>query len=130
MKKFLIIALASVMVCAALSGCAKTTRGNQNLSGVSVAEIQERIKEGVTTKAQIKEWLGDPEHITKDRKNKEETWVYTYYDFEAQQRITSYIPYVSLFLGGTDTREEMRELSITFNPKGIVEIYSFGTADH
>lgn len=130
MKKFLIIALASVMVCAALSGCAKTTRGNQNLSGVSVAEIQERIKEGVTTKAQIKEWLGDPETIRKDKKEKEETWIYSYYDFESQQRVASFMPYVSLFFGGTDTREEMRHLDITFNPKGIVESYTFGTADH
>ena len=118
-------------ICLALSisaiGCTKQTSGNQNLSGVSVTEIQDRIIEGKTTKAEVKEWLGEPSGITKD-KDGNEVWNYSFSNFESQVRAETFIPIVGGLLGGSDTKQENRMLGITFK-RGVVYSYTFETSN-
>lgn len=118
-------------VCLVLSisamGCTKQTSGNQNLSGVSVTEIQDRIIEGKTTKAEIKEWLGEPSGISKD-KDGNEVWNYSFNNFESKVRAESFIPIIGGLIGGSDSKHENRMLHITFK-KGVVYSYMFETAN-
>ena len=111
--------------CLALSfcicGCSKQTSGNQNLSGVSVTEIQDRIKEGKTTKQEIKEWLGEPSGISKD-KDGNEVWRYSFSNYESKVRATTFIPVVGAFLGGADNKHEGRLLIIVFKNERVLSI--------
>ena len=117
--------------CLALSfcvcGCSKQTRGNQNLSGVSVTEIQDRIKEGKTTKHEVKEWLGEPSGISKD-KDGNEVWRYSFGNYESKIRATTFIPVVGGLLGGVDTKMESRILTIVFKNERVLS-FSFDTAN-
>lgn len=119
--------LFSVCLVLSATGCSKQTSGNQNLSGVSVTEIQDRIIEGKTTKAEIKEWLGEPSGITKD-KDGNEVWSYNFSNYESKMRAETFIPVIGGFIGGVDSKHENRMLGITFK-NGVVYRYSFETAN-
>lgn len=94
---------------------------------MSVTEIQDRIIEGKTTKAEVKEWLGEPSGITKD-KDGNEVWNYSFSNFESQVRAETFIPIVGGLLGGSDTKQENRMLGITFK-RGVVYSYTFETSN-
>lgn len=117
------IYIVCVLFIFSISGCSKMTAGNQNLSGVSVTEIQERIKEGKTTKKEVHAWLGEPSSINKD-KDGNEVWGFSFMNHETAVRPTSFIPIIGGLVGGVDTKNEFRMLHITFQ-NNIVSSYHF-----
>lgn len=130
MKKFTTGMLCACLILSfAASGCSKHSSGNENLSGISVSEIQERIKEGKTTKKQVRDWLGDPSNIHKDKSGGYEVWTYEYTNQESQTRLTSFIPVVGGLIGGKDQKFESRRLGVTFRGN-VVDSYTFNTIDN
>lgn len=98
-----------------LSGCSSTigNKGTQDQLAI------EQIKPGVTTKAEVKELVGEPSYVTFF--GTEETW--SFIVSEAQVRAATFIPIVGLFAGGSDF--ETHTLTIQF--KGdVVQRYAKG----
>jgi outer membrane protein assembly factor BamE (lipoprotein component of BamABCDE complex) len=76
----------------------------------------DQIQKGVTTKAQVREWLGEPEQVTKSDSG-DETWMYSYLHSSAKAQ--NFIPYVGLFVGGSNT--ENQNTVVVFGSDGIVK---------
>ncbi|OMQ24390.1 hypothetical protein BMI79_06005 [Serratia oryzae] len=113
MKKiFAVVLLASL-----LTGCASSA-GNENLHKETQASIKSKIKEGVTTKAEVKGILGSPDNVSfTDKKN--EIWKYEY--VEATVAGESYIPFYGLFHNGM--KGTQKDLAVIFNGD-VVEKYT------
>ena len=80
-----------------------------------------QIKKGVTTRAEVEALLGQPSHVTIVGNGKR-IMFYTYSEVKANT--ASYIPYASIFAGGTKNRQQM--LQIMLNENNVVEDYEFG----
>ncbi|MGE9985612.1 hypothetical protein [Desulfovibrio sp. SGI.169] len=126
MKKLVLVSL-MVMICFSVIGCMKIQRGNEKLSGVSVTEIQDRIKEGRTTKGEIEEWLGPPSTIGKER-NGNEYWAYEFMKAESNLKATTFIPVVGGLVGGSESSSENAMLHIEFSSGGVVKSYKYTTS--
>lgn len=94
-----------------LSGCA--TIGTKQ---ITKREIVSQIKEGKSTKADVKALLGEPSNISFTDAG-EEDWSYCY--SRATTRPATFIPIIGIFTGGADT--ETHTLTIRFTKEGIVE---------
>ncbi|MCC3749691.1 hypothetical protein LLQ46_22800 [Rouxiella badensis] len=112
MKRLIAVALGVVV----LSGCASS--GNMALQKESETSIQAKIKEGVTTKAQVKSNFGSPDTVNFTDGGKE-IWKYGF----AKLRIngTTFIPFYGMFHNGTHGTK--KELTILFNGD-VVEKYN------
>lgn len=129
MKKIMVCCLCLALAFPfTLMGCAKGGGGNQKLAGTSSSEIQDRLVEGRTTKAEVREWLGEPGGISKN-KNGTESWRYDLTNHESKVKATSFIPYIGGIIGGSESKVEHRWLTINFN-KGVVTDYSFDSRDY
>lgn len=129
MKKICVYALCLAMLASfSLLGCAKGGGGNQKLAGTSTSEIQDRLVEGRSTKAEVREWLGEPSGISKN-KNGTETWRYDLINHESKVKASSFIPYIGGIVGGHETKSEHRQLTINFK-NGVVTDYSFDSHDY
>ena len=99
MKKVVCAVLAAI----ALSGCASS--GNSHLKKETEASIQQKIKNGVTTKAQIKSMLGSPDSVSFTDGGKE-IWKYTHAKMKVSGK--SFIPFYGLFHNGANgTKKEL-----------------------
>ena len=127
MKNLIRLVCIIALLCNLAACGAGSKGGTQNLKGTSVSEMEKRFKVGVTTKADVEQWLGAPTGIEKG--NGGDTWKYKLESRESSVRPESFIPYVGAFVGGVDTKEESRELKIKFNKKGVLESYSFDSLD-
>lgn len=129
MKKFTVFCLSIALACTfSLMGCAKGGGGNQRLAGTSTSEITDRLVEGRTTKAEVREWLGEPNGISKN-KNGTESWRYNLTNNEARVKASSFIPYIGGIVGGSEHKSETRTLTINFK-NGVVTDYSFDSFDY
>lgn len=129
MRKFFALGLSLMMIASfSLMGCAKGGGGNQKLAGTSTSEIQDRLQEGRTTKAEVKEWLGEPGGISKN-KDGTESWRYDLTNHESKVKATTFIPYIGGLIGGTEGKVEHRWLTINFK-NGVVTDYSFDSRDY
>lgn len=129
MNKCVVYGLCLVMsLSLCLAGCMKGGGGNQRLAGASTSEIQDRLVEGKTTKAEVREWLGEPGGISKS-KDGTESWRYNLTNHEAQVKATTFIPYIGGLIGGHEAKSEHRWLTINFK-NGIVTDYSFDSRDY
>ena len=126
MKKLVLVSL-MVMICFSVIGCMKIQRGNEKLSGVSVTEIQDRIKEGRTTKGEIEEWLGPPSTIGKER-NGNEYCANEIMKAESNLKATTFIPVVGGLVGGSESSSENAMLHIEFSSGGVVKSYKYTTS--
>lgn len=100
-----------VLVVLLLAGCA--TVGNKQITN---DELVSKIKIGITTKAEVKQTLGEPTKVT-FTDNNEEIWDYIY--ARSQMRAASLIPVVGIFAGGADINNQT--LTIRFNKDGLVK---------
>ncbi|MHA7846523.1 hypothetical protein [Serratia sp. D1N4] len=108
---------AAVLLASLLTGCVSSA-GNENLHKETQTSIKSKIKEGVTTKTEIKGMLGTPDNVSfTDSKN--EIWIYEY--VEATVTGESYIPFYGLFHNGM--KGTQKDLTITFNGD-VVEKYT------
>jgi outer membrane protein assembly factor BamE (lipoprotein component of BamABCDE complex) len=92
-------------------GCA--SMGNPKVADFNPAT---QIEYGKTTKAQIKEMLGEPNGMKYGADGKE-TWIFVY--AEGQARPATFIPIVGLFAGGTDG--SAKKLIFAFDEKGVLQ---------
>lgn len=113
MKKIFAVVLPVLL----LAGCASSS-GNENLHKETQTSIKSKIKEGVTTKAQIKGMFGSSDNVS-FTENRNEIWKYEY--VEATVTGESYIPFYGLFHNGM--KGTQKDLTIVFNGD-VVEKYS------
>ena len=116
-KKFLSGALASILILS-LSGCAVKT-GNDKLQEVTNENIDGVIKNGVSTKTEIKSKLGGPGKID-FLNNGLEKWEYDH-ALKVEKGI-NYVPVVNWFVKGTnDTKKSL----VIFFDGDIVKTHTF-----
>jgi outer membrane protein assembly factor BamE (lipoprotein component of BamABCDE complex) len=99
MKKIVVAAMVAVL----LAGCASS--GNKKLQKETEVSMQNKIKEGVTTKAEVKLAFGSPDGVTfTDGGN--EVWKYAF----ARAKVSgkAFIPFYGLFNNTvTGTKKEL-----------------------
>lgn len=78
----------------------------------------DQIRIGETTRDQVLKSMGSPDQIA--RHGNGDT-VFTYMYVHSQVKAATLIPYVGMFVGGTDTQQQ--SVSVTFGPNGIVKDY-------
>ncbi|HBL7239214.1 TPA: hypothetical protein LS257_001836 [Serratia liquefaciens] len=108
--------VAAAMVAFLLAGCASS--GNKKLQQETEVSMQGKIKEGVTTKAQLKTMLGSPDNVSFTDSGKE-IWKYVHAKVKVSGK--SFIPFYGLFHNGTNGTK--KELTILFNGD-VVEKYT------
>ena len=109
MKKILILVTSLLIV----SGCA-TTSGNENVNA-KFNFIKSEIKEGSTTKNQVRQSLGNPSS-TSLTENGFEIWKYNY--ARAVPQADAYIPFAR-FVSSTVTVSS-KEVTILFDKNDVV----------
>lgn len=109
-KVFSVLLSLSMIGMLFLSGCTYAVGNKQVANDDAVTQI----KIGKSTKSDVTKLMGEPSKVSFT--DKEEIWDYNY--TKSQVRATSFIPYVGVFAGGTDT--EMHTLTLTFNDRGVV----------
>lgn len=107
---------AAAMVAFLLAGCASS--GNKQLQKETEVSMQSKIKEGVTTKSQLKTLLGSPDGVSFTDGGKE-IWKYVHAKVKVSGK--SFIPFYGLFHNGTSGTK--KELTVLFNGD-VVEKYS------
>lgn len=107
---------AAAMVAFLLAGCASS--GNKQLQKETEVSMQSKIKEGVTTKSQLKTLLGSPDNVSFTDGGKE-IWKYVHAKVKVSGK--SFIPFYGLFHNGTNGTK--KELTVLFNGD-VVEKYS------
>lgn len=112
MKKIAVAALVAFL----LAGCASS--GNKKLQKETEVSMQSKIKEGVTTKAQLKTMLGSPDSVSFTDGGKE-IWKYVHAKVKVSGK--TFIPFYGLFHNGTNGTK--KELTILFNGD-VVEKYT------
>ncbi|MBF8103877.1 hypothetical protein I1A46_01895 [Serratia liquefaciens] len=112
MKKIVVAAMVAFL----LAGCASS--GNKNLQKETEVSMQSKIKEGVTTKAQLKTMLGSPDSVSFTDGGKE-IWKYVHAKVKVSGK--TFIPFYGLFHNGTNGTK--KELTILFNGD-VVEKYT------
>ncbi|MGB7799801.1 hypothetical protein [Buttiauxella sp.] len=112
MKKLLVASMVAML----LVGCASS--GNKRLQKETESSMQSKIKEGSTTKAQIKTMLGSPENVSFTDGGKE-IWKYAFAKVKVDGK--TFIPFYGLFHNGTSGTK--KELTILFKDD-IVEKYT------
>lgn len=112
MKKMVVAAMVAFL----LVGCASS--GNKKLQKETEVSMQSKIKEGVTTKAQLKTMLGSPDSVSFTDGGKE-IWKYVHAKVKVSGK--TFIPFYGLFHNGTNGTK--KELTILFNGD-VVEKYT------
>lgn len=113
MKKVL-IGLVFVFCALVLSSC--INKGRVGTEEIADKKIILQIKEGKSSKTEVKTLLGKPAHVSFTDLGEEE-WLYSYGTVAIDP--VSFIPIVGLFLGGTDV--EGHSLTVRFTKEGIVK---------
>ena len=105
---------AAGLVAFLLAGCA--TSGNTLLQNETETSVQNKIKDGVTTKAQIKGMFGSPDTVSFTDGGKE-IWKYSFAKVKVSGK--SFIPFYGLFHNGTTGTK--KELTILFDGDKVQE---------
>lgn len=101
--KTIISALAIAASCVSLTACGSTSIAHESYESVAA-----KFTTGKSTKSDVRARLGDPKQVAKDGKN--EVWSYVY---------TSPGTFVGL--------GEIKELVMTFNPRGVLISQEMGS---
>jgi outer membrane protein assembly factor BamE (lipoprotein component of BamABCDE complex) len=78
----------------------------------------DKIEKGITTRDQVINLIGSPDRITRTG-NGDTIYMYNYMRIAAKP--ASFIPYVGLFVGGSNLQHQM--YMVTFGPDGVVKDY-------
>ena len=120
MKKILLLGSSAVLVASLITGCAVKT-GNDKLQEVTNENIDSVIKNGVSTKTEVKSKLGGPGKID-FLNNGLEKWEYDH-TLKVEKGV-NYVPIVNWFVKGTD--DTKKSLVILFDGD-IVKTHTFST---
>ncbi len=108
MKKIIVAAMMATL----LAGCASS--GNGKLKNETEVSMQSKLKEGITTKTQVKDMLGSPDNVSFTDGGKE-IWKYSFAKVKVDG--TSFIPLYGLFHNGTNGTK--KELTVLFKDDTI-----------
>lgn len=97
-----------MVLCFSMLGC--VSAGNKHLKNESETSVQTKIKEGKTTKAQVKQMFGSPDSVN-FTDNGKEVWKYTFAKMKVSGK--SFIPFYGLFHNGASGTK--KELTILFD---------------
>ena len=122
MKRFLLLGTTTVLVASLITGCAVKT-GNDKLQEVTNENIDSVIKNGVSTKTEVKSKLGGPGKID-FLNNGLEKWEYDH-TLKVEKGV-NYVPVVNWFVKGTD--DTKKSLVILFDGD-IVKTHTFSTVN-
>ena len=118
MKRFLLLGSTTVLVASLITGCAVKT-GNDKLQEVTNENIDSVIKNGVSTKTEVKSKLGGPGRVD-FLNNGREKWEYDH-TLKVEKGV-NYVPVVNWFVKGTD--DTKKSLVILFDGD-IVKTHTF-----
>lgn len=108
MKNFLLLGSSAVLVASLITGCAVKT-GNDKLQEVTNENIDSVIKNGVSTKTEVKSKLGGPGRVD-FLNNGLEKWEYDH-TLKVEKGV-NYVPIVNWFVKGTDNTKKKFSYSI------------------
>lgn len=120
MKRFLLVGSTAALVASLITGCAVKT-GNDKLQEVTNENIDSVIKNGVSTKTEVKSKLGGPGRVD-FLNNGLEKWEYDH-TLKVEKGV-NYVPIVNWFVKGTDNTK--KSLVILFDGD-IVKTHTFST---
>lgn len=120
MKKFALVG--SLVAVALITGCASA--GNETLRNQSEATVAAALKEGKSTKADVRAAFGSPMK-TNFTDGGKEIWNYEFNNVSADA--ISYIPIVNLF--GASASGTKKELVVLFGKNDVVERFSMSESD-
>jgi outer membrane protein assembly factor BamE (lipoprotein component of BamABCDE complex) len=110
----------TLLGCVLLLLHACTTSGNPSIKDETEASINDKIRQGVTSKDEVTAMLGDP--LEADFINDgQEVWTYELSRITPLAR--NYIPYVNVLSSGSDAVEQ--KLTILFDENDIVEDFNW-----
>jgi len=116
--------LTAIVFSIALTGCATSHSGKE-----FDASRVDRIENGETTKSDIVQWFGQPNgrgtHPAPEG-GQYETYTYSY--AEANVKAESFIPFVGMFLGGSES--ESKVLTVYFDDSDQVAQHHFRTQEN
>ena len=109
-------AVVAVFAAVVLASCASA--GNEQLKDATKANVQERLKKGMT-QAEVRQIYGDPA-TTSFTDSGQVIWKYAFE--KAQARPVNFIPVVGLLAGGADGTK--KELTILFDKNDRLQKHS------
>lgn len=115
MKKAISMGLIALTL--AITGCASV--GNERIRNISQEDLSSKIVKGVTTKAQVREYLGAAD-FTSFTDSGNEIWRYAH--VKATAKPINFVPIVSVFASGSN--EEKKEIVFFFDKNGVVQNYT------
>ncbi|PVY76865.1 outer membrane protein assembly factor BamE (lipoprotein component of BamABCDE complex) [Tamilnaduibacter salinus] len=118
-----ITTLTALALATFLTGCA-TFQSGQEFDSSKV----DQIETGETTQAQIEQWFGTPQGTGVHSVDGELLEQYTYLYSESQVKAESYIPFIGIFLGGSEG--ETKTLTIHFDDEDKVFEHHMSTSRH
>ena len=122
MKKISLIASSLVLGTVLFTGCAVKT-GNDRIENVTQDNILNMIKDGKSTKADVRKAFGEPRNIG-FMDNGLEKW--EYHHSRSVQKGVNYVPVVNLFVKGTD--DTKKTLIVLFDGN-VVKTHSFSSSE-
>jgi outer membrane protein assembly factor BamE (lipoprotein component of BamABCDE complex) len=106
----IVFLLGATIICS--PGCATVGRK------IDVSAV-DRIQKGKTTRQEVLNWLGSPDHVRRDGDG---IVTYSYMYVRSEVKGESFIPYAGVFVGGSET--ESQSVTVTFGPDGIVKDFT------
>lgn len=122
MKRIITFGLAVSVAGVLLTGCAVKT-GNEKLQEATQTSVQEMIKNGTTTKAEVKNKLGEPTNVDFMDSGLEK-WEYNH--TRKVEKGINYVPVVNWFVRGTN--DTKKTLVVLFEGD-IVKNHTFSSSE-
>lgn len=122
MRKISLIATSLVLGTVLFSGCAVKS-GNDKLQDVTKESVTDMIKNGTTTKSEVRSKLGEPTNID-FMENGLEKWEYNH--TRKVDKGINYVPVVNWFVKGTNDTKKI--LVVLFDGE-VVKNHSFSSSE-
>lgn len=107
---------------ALISGCATT--GTTTIANENQQTVEQKIKIGKTTKAEVKTMYGEPTNVATG--NGFENWTYSFSQSKTDPKM--YIPLVGIFMAKDSIKANT--LYVSFDKKGVVNDYRFSAQNN
>ena len=107
-----------------LGGCASTGAGNEVLRNETEQGVQSKLKEGKSTKQDVRKLFGSPLK-TSFTDSGLEIWTYEFKNISADA--VAYIPIVNMF--GATASGTKKELEVLFDRQGTVTRFSMAVSE-
>lgn len=117
--RFYLQAVLVLSIAGLVAGCASSSYGRK-IDGSKVS----LIKKGVTTKTEVEQLLGPPDHVGMIGDGRR-SMSYSFHETNAHPNAASFIPVVGGFVGKAEGKMRRQSLQIMITKSGVVEDYEF-----